>query len=61
MFHDNLHEEGLWSRIAVMIAASKVPAKQVNDVRVIGAGYFFTVHACTKIINKYELIHILTN
>ena len=29
-----------------MIAVSKVPDKHVNDVRVIGAGYFFTVTVC---------------
>lgn len=54
MFHDNLHEEGLDQELLswLLQPASKVPAKQVNDVRVIGAGYFFTVHACTKIINK---------
>lgn len=46
MSHDNLQDEGLWSRIAAMIVESIAPDKHVNDVRVIGAGYLLIVAVC---------------
>ena len=46
MSHDNLHEETLWSKISVMIAANKVPDKHINHVIVRGAGYFLSVVVC---------------
>jgi hypothetical protein len=47
-FHDNLHDEALWSKIAVIIVERKVPDKHVNDVRFIGAGYILTVAVCNS-------------
>ena len=48
MFHDNFHDEALWSKIAVMIVESKAPDKHVNDVSVIGAGYILIVTVCNS-------------
>jgi len=48
MFHDNFHDEALWSKLAVMIVESIVPDKHVKDVSVIGAGYILIVMVCNS-------------
>ena len=48
MFHDNFHDEDLWSKIAVMIVESIAPDKHVNDVNFIGAGYILIVIVCNS-------------
>ena len=57
MFHDNLQEESLWSKIAAMIVESNVPDKHVNAVRAKGDGYSFIVLAW---INHQTSVSIIT-
>ena len=63
MFHDNFHDEVLWSKIAVMIVESIAPDKHVNDVSAIGAGYILIVAVCNShiCVLVYNFIHLFSN
>ena len=57
MFHDNLQEESLWSKIAAMIVESNVPDKHVNAVRAKGDEYSLIVLVW---INHQTSVSIIT-
>ena len=69
MFHDNLQEESLWSKIAAMIVESNVPDKHVNAVRAKGDEYSLivlvwinhqiSVSIITKSINYMVLYNVI--